>query len=528
MNTNNAEVVVIGSGPAGVACASALLEQGVHVHMLDVGETLEPEQAALVQQLRSQPKKSWPSHIVRKLKTTSASKSGLPMKRVWGSDFPYKKSSQYIPTKAAGVDAGASVGQGGFSTVWGAAVLPYSAEDMLGWPISPLDLAPHYKAVLAMMPIAAQEDTLALKHPLYGIPARSIQRGEQVQRLVRNMKSHTRDLAARGVTYGFSRLAINVDQCGYCGMCMYGCIHDAMYSSAHTLVTLQTHPRFRYTPGIIVQKVAEEGDKVQIMGKETAGDKQYTATASQVYIAAGVFSTTKILLESLGAYNEPISIQDSQYFMAPLLQYQATPHVTKEVKNTLSQVFIRLQDTRISSYPIHLQVYSFSDIFLEIFRLIPGLPDLLWRLPLNSIFGRWLSVGGYLHSNDSDKITAQLVRGTDREDSYLKLEAVPQQKTRVVLNSVMQKLTELSPLWRARIITSVARKGHPGRGFHSGGSFPMKTTPGRFESDLMGRPYGFSRVHAVDSTVFPTVPANTITLTIMANARRIAYESQHK
>ena len=61
-----------------------------------------------------------------------------------------------------------------------------------------------------------------------------------------------------------------------------------------------------------------------------------------------------------------------------------------------------------------------------------------------------------------------------------------------------------------------------GRGFHSGGSFPMRERPGELECDVLGRPTGFSRVHVVDSTSFPSIPSTTITLTVMANAHRIA------
>ena len=64
--------------------------------------------------------------------------------------------------------------------------------------------------------------------------------------------------------------------------------------------------------------------------------------------------------------------------------------------------------------------------------------------------------------------------------------------------------------------------GEPGRGFHSGGTLPMSASPGPFQTDSLGRPYGFELVHIVDSSVFPTINASTITLTAMANAHRIA------
>jgi choline dehydrogenase-like flavoprotein len=50
----------------------------------------------------------------------------------------------------------------------------------------------------------------------------------------------------------------------------------------------------------------------------------------------------------------------------------------------------------------------------------------------------------------------------------------------------------------------------------------MSERPAGLETDLLGRPAEMNRVHLVDSSVFPTVPPTTITLTAMANARRIA------
>jgi choline dehydrogenase-like flavoprotein len=53
----------------------------------------------------------------------------------------------------------------------------------------------------------------------------------------------------------------------------------------------------------------------------------------------------------------------------------------------------------------------------------------------------------------------------------------------------------------------------------------MRAQPGNFESDLLGRPFGWSRVHVVDASVLPTVPATTITFSVMANAHRIASQT---
>jgi choline dehydrogenase-like flavoprotein len=62
--------------------------------------------------------------------------------------------------------------------------------------------------------------------------------------------------------------------------------------------------------------------------------------------------------------------------------------------------------------------------------------------------------------------------------------------------------------------------------YHVGGSFPHSARPGAGPaSDLLGRVGPWERIHLVDASVFPDIPATTLTFTIMANAHRIASEA---
>jgi choline dehydrogenase-like flavoprotein len=63
--------------------------------------------------------------------------------------------------------------------------------------------------------------------------------------------------------------------------------------------------------------------------------------------------------------------------------------------------------------------------------------------------------------------------------------------------------------------------GNFGYGFHVGSSFPMSKTPQGSQSDIYGRPYGLKKIHIVDASIFPSIPASTITYTVMANSYRI-------
>src|ERR1043165_94084 len=89
--------VIVGSGPAGVACAKALLDRGRKVHMLDSGLLLESERLALVQQLKNSRPEAWNAPDVAAFKSgIEAGMSGLPQKLVYGSDFAYRGAEEHF------------------------------------------------------------------------------------------------------------------------------------------------------------------------------------------------------------------------------------------------------------------------------------------------------------------------------------------------------------------------------------------------------------------------------------------------
>ncbi|TIW07959.1 MAG: hypothetical protein E5V70_09525, partial [Mesorhizobium sp.] len=48
---------------------------------------------------------------------------------------------------------------------------------------------------------------------------------------------------------------------------------------------------------------------------------------------------------------------------------------------------------------------------------------------------------------------------------------------------------------------------------------------GSATTDSLGRLARWDRIHLIDGSVFPNVPATTFTLTVMANSHRIACEA---
>ena len=101
------------------------------------------------------------------------------------------------------------------------------------------------------------------------------------------------------------------------------------------------------------------------------------------------------------------------------------------------------------------------------------------------------------------------------------LRALPNQEAKKRVRKLLLKLTRMAAHTGVIPLIPKFQMELPGSGYHSGGSFPMSAQPKVGEADTLGRPYGMRRIHAIDSTILPSIPATTITYTVMANAYRI-------
>ena len=72
------------------------------------------------------------------------------------------------------------------------------------------------------------------------------------------------------------------------------------------------------------------------------------------------------------------------------------------------------------------------------------------------------------------------------------------------------------------LVPGSVRLCRAGEDVHYAGTVPMRATPRAGEADARGEVQGLPGVHVVDGAALPTLPAKRHTLTIMANADRIA------
>lgn len=516
-------VVVIGSGPAGAAAAHALCDAGLNVTVLDAGDRLEVGRMELFDVLARSEPESWPPELAGRARSAfPADVKHVPLKPAYGSLFPYVLDDPDLAMTSEDADLVSSLAYGGLSNAWGASILPYRQQDIEDWPISLAELRPHYEAVERFVPVAAERDELHETLPLYTETPGTLRRTWQTEQLLQHMRRHAPALTAAGFSFGASRLAVATSaeddhRCRYSGMCLYGCPYGSIYNAAQTLDTLTLGGKVDYRGGIYVDRLTEDGDSVAIEFHER-GRPAATGqlTASRALVACGAASSTRLMLSSMGNAPRSLRMQDSQYFVIPMLTRHSAPVGVATQGNTLAQLFLELEGGHASEHPLHLQIYGYNDIMLAaLARRIPLPAATLERISRPAL-GRLVVIQGFLHSADSPGLTIEY------RDDRVHVTGDDVTEGAACVRRLVRRLVSHGRMLGMVPIPGLVHVGRPGKSNHLGGSLRMRRAPRELEADALGRMPAWERVHVVDASIFPSVPATTVTLSVMANAHRIA------
>lgn len=488
-------IIVVGSGPSGIAAATALLKRGCDVTMLDGGLTLA--------------KNKNNNFIDPKIKLSH------------GSDYAYSEVKNHLNIiEDKNINCLPSFAQGGLSNVWGSVTEFYKAKEIVNWPINISEFAPHFAAIEKILnPAISKEEASDNSLNTYNSSPQAkalLDHWRKNKNLLHNLHFGTAKLATK-----FSNS--EAEFCTYCGSCQHGCPLDLIYSARHSLSDLMKNPGFTYVSNCIVDNLRETNSTVEVNTYDlsTRNSKKYIA--KQVFLGCGPIISSKLILEAIGKFNQKISFLDSTHFLLPSLMRQRLRNSDQESLHTLAQLYLKLQDENISNHEINLQLYTFMDHYLIPLKSVLKKAYPLFQLALSPLTDRLLAIQGHLNSSDSHGFTMFLDHNRN-----INLNSVINTKTKKIIQKLAKKLNDDNKELGLRPIKSFLSISKIGRSFHHGGSMPMRSDPNENESDIFGKAYGLQRIHIIDATIFPSIPAGSITPTIMANAHRIADECSLK
>ncbi len=517
-------LIVIGSGPAGVSVSMALLKRGLRVTMLDVGRTMEEGLGEEIAELRG--KSSLSEEDLNRLKGgVVVDASGVEEKKHFGSSYA-NGLSDYFRVEKRNAWLYLSFAKGGLSNLWGRNMMPLCREDMQDWPLPEDALDPYYSRVLEYVPLAGRKDRLDQLLPLYTPSPGPMELSGQADKLDKHMHRHAEDLEDQGFSFGQSRLAAcfdgsweRSDKCRQCGLCLYGCVYDNLYTSAWTLDELCRNENFTYLSGYLVDFVEKGEDGLTVHAVKEQNGSPTTFRADKVFLAAGSVASTRIVLKSKKMYNVPVDFRVSDYYILPSFTLFSKRNVVEEELNTCCQYYLQLNDRAVDSRLITMQVYTYNDYYYKAFKKAAGVFFPLLQWPIRWLLDRFVVVLCYLHSDNSAHMQFCL-----KDDDLLQVVGVHNPESQRIVQRLKRKLWKSVGKTGLLPLPFLGGKQKIGLSVHFGASLPMSEIADGLNTDIFGSVDGLDGLYVVDAAAFPAIAATSITFVIMANAYRIGTE----
>jgi hypothetical protein len=295
----------------------------------------------------------------------------------------------------------------------------------------------------------------------------------------------------------------------------------SVYRPHWTFEELRRWKGFSYRRPYLVEAFTEEpGGRVSVRTRSLGTGRQEIFVARRLILAAGALGTARIALRALQQYDVPIPITCNPHSYVPCIHYRGLGKVSKARRHSLAQLTIIHDPTGDQEHLVQAQLYSYRSLLL--FRLL-GESPLPYREGVRVM--RALSPRLVLcviqHEDDQspDKYCV-LRRKPNGEGDFLEIVYHPSadetQRRQMHEKVIVRHLRKLG-CWPIKVIHA----GH-GSSVHYASQFPTSPEDKPLTTEPSGRLRGTRSIYIADGAALAYLPAKGLTLTLMANAARVA------
>jgi choline dehydrogenase-like flavoprotein len=510
---DNPDVIIIGSGPAGVSVAWPLVEAGLRVLMMDAGSGDAPFidfPSGNIGDFRSR-SSSWKTRYGADLSLVGlqgdySPKLMTPLAKAVTGNFAIKPGLD-----AQGFVPIGSMETGGLSNLWGALAVPFDDADFTEFPFRRADLDKHYSNVIKRIglsfggTIAGTETDPA--SPL-GRAAQTVFSGHE------KLRTDQEFALKRASNAVITRDRGDRAGCEQCGLCLWGCAHRSIYNSAFELKELRRHPNFDFQPFTTAIRL---GTDENLNFVETlVSNHSRTFFAPVIVLAAGTIATTSLAARKIGYLDRAIRLLSNpaaaMAFVVPNLIGAALPARSF----SLAQLTYEIPQGTSSCFGA---IYGADTLPLDIFasRIPVSRPTalLLSRVLAPSLLLATCYAPGIFSSN---RLYVSERNGTPN----ILIEGDQTAGAKREITSAGRALSSKLRRRGAFALPGSLSISAPGTDGHYAGTLPMGGK-GVLATSLYGELNASEGVYVADGASFSSLPAKHCTLTIMANADRIGH-----
>lgn len=515
------DVIIIGSGPAGVSAAWPLVQNGLRVIMIDGGKVplIKPPIDEYISS-RTTDSQQWKwmigedFHALKNLSNVSPKIRTPTLKYVF-EDFESVNSIKSKDFLTYG-----SLAAGGLSNAWGCGVASLSENELSEFPFKFSDIEKSYEIVSKRIGVSGrQKDDLSNYFGLDKWIQPPIQMDTLHDHLYKKYLQHRQKRGPKNFRMGRSRVAVLSEDlnsrksCDNSGTCLWGCNNKAMYSAANEIEQLKQYQNFTHKSGFIVDNLKSMNGHWVVEGNELLNDRYFSISANRIFLAAGTLATTRLVLKLL-KYKKPVSLLSSPTaaFLIWLPRLLGTKRVPTFGLGQLS--FASTLENGVSFFGstfntngIPVSEFSRHMPFQQRFSI-----DVLKYLLSSCLVGN-----AFLPGNMSLS-TVQL-----NNDDKLEINGGYSEKVPILMSEIASQIRKEYWHLGALLLPQSFTIGSPGGDIHYSGTLPMRESVNReTHTNDLGELNGLCGVHVVDGACLSTLSEKSHTLTIMANADRIS------
>lgn len=451
------DVVIVGSGPAGVHAAYPLVHAGLKVAMIDGG----------LENKRDEKK-------IKNLSIETLSQKSNAYDLLKKNSYVFNKTYELLKIKSKH-EIIQSLAKGGLSQIWHGICDTFSEDELKKLGLLSEEIFEEY---------------------------------EEIKKRIKITSNMPLDLHSALLLNAFKKKNIQSR--------LYPVSLTYPYNTDLLIEKFQQSKNFTYIPYHVVTHIKNTTEQVQIESFVIDTLKKSTVKSKYVIMAAGSINTTRILLRSFNLYNRKTPfLTKAQFIMVCLHPIMFLRKNTLQ-KTKYGQIVMGSNKLEKDLQSFYIQIYKLNPDKLHVATQYVPLPKSL-ALLLLSIISPLLVIVDIRFSSvaSGTKFCRLLKKG---EEEVLEISYTESQKEvlshKKHLKEITKQIISLG-LYPVKVINSGFTTAH-----YAGG-VSIRKKPDTLSADKMGKLHQAQRIYIADSSLWQSIPAKPPTFTIMANASRV-------
>ena len=529
----NADVIVVGSGMSGAFAAHELVSQGLTVLMIDVGN----DDAASRDAIPDLPF----SEITKDLTLSKSIFLGQNDVGIGKRDtrvgaqltpprhFITRDTEKLLPYISTNFFPMQSLALGGLGAGWGAACFTFDDDELRRCGIWQPDFTTFYSEATAIAGVSASHEdetrnAIEVDPQLLQPP---LDLDDNNQTIFNRYK--TLSLSARGpFTMGRIPLAIlsRDREDGrranpYFDMDFYSDARRSIFRPRYLIERMRARPNFQYAGHQLAKTITDGGGFAELRTQHTETGEARAWRARKIILCASAINTARIVLASLGHLGTQVPLLANPYHYVVCLNWETFGRSVANRRHSMAQLLGMHRPQENPADLVTFQMYSYRSLLL--FKLVkelplpPGLGFLFARTIVNS-----LAIVAVWHSANQSTLRYASLRGRESNSDMPSLEFTHaiEPTRRKQIDAREKKLRRF--LRKLRLLPLKTVDTGPAGGIHYAGTLPSQSQYFPAYTHSTGQVRAMPSVYVGDSSSWNFLPAKGLSLTLMANAIRVA------